>query len=357
MVTVLAANLCGFLPRINDAMSADTSVAHITDTVDFVYKTVSKYGGIVASYHGDHFIVTFNAVKVCGSHALSAARAGTVLTDGADAIGFGAALRVGIATGRCHVGNLGNKEIKAFTTAGAAYQHACVLERMGRIYGEPDERSVLTTRRTCADIATTFRFRFVDIVPLPGRERGGGGATITPIATLLWPAASRADKPGGGNAEDDDEWLYVVNDNASADPNGLWNEAFAMLISDDVPAARKLVEEYRAKNRSGGTSMRSDGVSAPADIPGSTSQEDPSPAFKVTLTAASPATSPQQTGLTAADPRFGSFEIHERSLRDNRMRREAPNDAEFKAFYSLCEQDTTERFRDLGDFYTAAYSV
>uniref|UniRef100_A0A7S1PW78 Guanylate cyclase domain-containing protein n=1 Tax=Neobodo designis TaxID=312471 RepID=A0A7S1PW78_NEODS len=348
VVTVLVANLCGFLPQLANTFSLASAVANVSDTVDFVYRTVSRHGGVVASYHGDHFVATFNAVKSCGSHALSAAKVGTLLTDGSDGVGFGAALRVGIATGKCHVGNLGNKEVKAFSTVGPAYQHASVLERMGRLYGEADERSVLATRRTCADIATMFRFRFVDVVALPGRDRGAG-ATITPIATLLG-LPNRGSNFAHDENGDDDEWLYVVGDEDSSDPNARWNEAFSLLMADEVSAAQTMVQPYRdATLGSVSVSEKLTVDVAPSDPPGTVVPE-----IRVSV---APAT-PEEAPVSANQRNSAAEGVHSTGPKHPlRTRREAPNGQDIVRFDRLCDRQSSARHRDLGEFYDAAFSI
>jgi hypothetical protein len=250
-------------------------------------------------------------------------------------VGFGSALRVGVATGRCHVGNLGNKEVKAFSTVGPAYQHACVLERMGRLYGDADERSVLATRRTCADIATQFRFRFVDVVALPGRERGGTGATITPIATLLGSSPQRVD---GESAADggDDEWLYVVNNNETGDVNALWNEAISKLSFGDVKSATALADEYREKTNSSPSNTKpASPDDADDDDDGRLQQSSPGTAVSI-----------------------GATEAVEQPIAPDAGRFVLASAADWRRFDALSRiTDAAQRFRDLGDFYTAAYSV
>uniref|UniRef100_A0A7S1PVD6 Guanylate cyclase domain-containing protein n=1 Tax=Neobodo designis TaxID=312471 RepID=A0A7S1PVD6_NEODS len=346
-VTIVAANLCGF-NQLLAAAPKDLAVSHITEMVEFVCSTVAKNGGVIASYHGDHFVATFNAVKSCGNHAAAGARTGVELRDGADAVGFGTALRVGIATGRCQVGNLGNKDVKAFSTVGPAYQHASVLERMGRLYGEADERSVLATRRTCADIATMFRFRFVDVVALPGRDRGAG-ATITPIATLLG-LPNRGSNFAHDENGDDDEWLYVVGDEDSSDPNARWNEAFSLLMADEVSAAQTMVQPYRdATLGSVSVSEKLTVDVAPSDPPGTVVPE-----IRVSV---APAT-PEEAPVSANQRNSAAEGVHSTGPKHPlRTRREAPNGQDIVRFDRLCDRQSSARHRDLGEFYDAAFSI
>uniref|UniRef100_A0A7S1PU96 Guanylate cyclase domain-containing protein n=1 Tax=Neobodo designis TaxID=312471 RepID=A0A7S1PU96_NEODS len=346
VVTVMAVNATNTHTAVG--ASVRNGVDAISDLVGFVHAAVSKNGGVIASYHGDHFVATFNGVKSNSNHPAAATRAALALRDGAASSGFGTALRIGIATGRCQVGNLGNKDVKAFSTVGPAYQHASVLERMGRLYGEADERSVLATRRTCADIATMFRFRFVDVVALPGRDRGAG-ATITPIATLLG-LPNRGSNFAHDENGDDDEWLYVVGDEDSSDPNARWNEAFSLLMADEVSAAQTMVQPYRdATLGSVSVSEKLTVDVAPSDPPGTVVPE-----IRVSV---APAT-PEEAPVSANQRNSAAEGVHSTGPKHPlRTRREAPNGQDIVRFDRLCDRQSSARHRDLGEFYDAAFSI
>ncbi len=87
---------------------------------------------------------------------------------------------------------------------------------MTRLYGV----SVLAPQRTCADIATHLRFRYVDIVRLPHQT----GPTL--IGALYGDnlMLSSSDAPA-------DEWLYVVGQHTLGhEDDELTNEAFAAVL-------------------------------------------------------------------------------------------------------------------------------
>jgi class 3 adenylate cyclase len=347
-VTVMVANMCGFVPLLQST-ARDTAIAKLSSLVHLVFEAVTKHGGVLSHYHGDHFTATFNTVKRCGSHAASACRASLAVRDAADGVGFGAAVRIGVSTGRCLVGNLGAKDIKAASTVGPAFQQATVLERMARVYARSvtptggEVSAVLMPRRTCLDIATCFRFRYVDIIRLPGRDRGVGG-TISPIAVLLREIAGAAPahatlqaqqqqpslalqqglQGSGGGGADNDEWLYVVGHTADDDDNGTWNEAFHQLCRGRVQDAKQLVEQYTAR------------------LPAVASNGENSMAESAALikTRNSNADVPAETSgsPSGSASRFATAEDR-------------------RTFSALCDMNDESRCSDLGRYYTTGFDV
>ena len=232
-VSVVVANLNRFEATANDA-SRDAVVAAVGDTVKMVHDVVAAQKGVVQSFHGDHFVVSFNAVTACAAHARRAAVTALQLSREARGVGLRLGLRAGVGTGRCLVGNLGSAEAKGFSTIGSAFAHANVMERLTRVYGEGCQ--VLAAKRTCVDIATHVRYRYVDVVQLPRLK----GATL--IGALLGEANGHDDaaKNGGGaGVAAESEWLYIVENTTGSD--GVINAAFTALLEGKVDEANALL--------------------------------------------------------------------------------------------------------------------
>ncbi|WP_287278812.1 adenylate/guanylate cyclase domain-containing protein [Ralstonia sp.] len=233
-VSVVVANLNRFEATANDT-SRDAVVAAVGDTVKMVHDVVAAQKGVVQSFHGDHFVVSFNAVTACAAHARRAAVKALQLSREARGVGLRLGLRAGVGTGRCLVGNLGSAEAKGFSTIGSAFAHANVMERLTRVYGEGCQ--VLAAKRTCVDIATHVRYRYVDVVQLPRLK----GATL--IGALLGEANGHDDaaKNGGGGAgvAAESEWLYIVENTTGSD--GAINAAFTALFEGKVDEANALL--------------------------------------------------------------------------------------------------------------------
>jgi class 3 adenylate cyclase len=240
-VSVLIANTASFGPALA-AAPRDTAIELTTELVASINRSVVAHGGVLASYHGDHFIATFNAAKSCASHATSAARCAVAICGEAASVGFNAPVRVGVATSRCLVGALGCKEVKAFNTVGPAFQQACVLERMCPLHAAaPGESVALATRRTWQDVQTQLRGRVVDLVQLPAST---GPALLYKLLGTVQHADDEGDgagKQGPPKKDDgnDNEWLYLVGTAEASDPFKPWNDAWEALAQGRVDAARE----------------------------------------------------------------------------------------------------------------------
>jgi class 3 adenylate cyclase len=229
--SVLVINLRGFTEAVRTLHSADV-VRHVGTTVDLVAKTVSDSRGVLSLFHGDHMVATFNAVKACAAHARKAVSVALALTESLPKTGFGLVATAGVATGRCHVGNLGSTGIKAFSTIGPAFAQATVLERLTCRYATDLDATpsldvppsaattyprVLATDRVIGEVQHHVRFQYVDIIVLPGGVR-------SLIAAVLCPLSSE-DTQGTKDAE----WLYVVEQrdlSGASDRNSAFRQVF-----------------------------------------------------------------------------------------------------------------------------------
>lgn len=229
-ITVLAMNLSGFT-QTSIERSRDDVMKAVADVVSAVAAEVRNNNGVLHSFHGDHFVATYNAVRGCGSHARLASVTGMKLCKHIQTIGLGLKLRAGVSTGKCLVGNLGSNDMKGFNTIGPAFMQAAILERMTRLYGVGCR--ILAVKRTCLDISTHVRFRYVDLVLLPGAAKPGLIGALTGECN-----ASNAHRVNDGN---DAEWLYVIGRNVDAD--ALHNEAFSALESGHVQEAQRIVAQ------------------------------------------------------------------------------------------------------------------
>eukprot|EP00672_Neobodo_designis_P007546 CAMPEP_0174878888 /NCGR_PEP_ID=MMETSP1114-20130205/82979_1 /TAXON_ID=312471 /ORGANISM="Neobodo designis, Strain CCAP 1951/1" /LENGTH=793 /DNA_ID=CAMNT_0016114277 /DNA_START=258 /DNA_END=2635 /DNA_ORIENTATION=+ len=145
--TVVVANLSGFVRRAN-TVARDVFIEKLSHVVDLVVGRIRALDGVLALFHGDHFVATFNAARPCASHARRGCTLATQLAADVPATSLGLAVRCGIATGRCLVGNIGAEAAKASAAIGGAYTRASLLERMCRLYDVP----VLATQHTVHDV-------------------------------------------------------------------------------------------------------------------------------------------------------------------------------------------------------------
>jgi class 3 adenylate cyclase len=95
---------------------------------------VSQRSGVVLSYLGDGFLVTFNAPVACTEPQVSACRVAADLFDVAARHGFD--IRIGIATGDLVTGTIGTDTRQSFTVYGDPVNLAARLEALAKTVEE-----------------------------------------------------------------------------------------------------------------------------------------------------------------------------------------------------------------------------
>ncbi|WP_299690773.1 adenylate/guanylate cyclase domain-containing protein [uncultured Tateyamaria sp.] len=132
--TALVMDIAGFT-----AFSANHPPEHVIGVLDAFLAdatdVVSDQGGIVMSYLGDGFLVTFNAPIPVADPAQAAVNAAQQLLKTARAHGFG--IRVGIASGDLVTGTIGSTDRQSFTVYGDAVNLAARLEGQCKTLGVP----------------------------------------------------------------------------------------------------------------------------------------------------------------------------------------------------------------------------
>ncbi|WP_299625430.1 adenylate/guanylate cyclase domain-containing protein [uncultured Tateyamaria sp.] len=130
--TALVMDIAGFT-----AFSAQNAPEHVIRVLDAFLSdatdVVSKHGGIVMSYLGDGFLVTFNAPIGIPNPEQAAMQAARALLGIGQGHGFD--IRVGIASGDLVTGTIGSSERQSFTVYGDAVNLAARLEGQCKILG------------------------------------------------------------------------------------------------------------------------------------------------------------------------------------------------------------------------------
>jgi class 3 adenylate cyclase len=210
-----------------------------------VCDAASEERGVVDSFHGDRFLLSFNAASSCATHALRGARCALRIGQRLDAAapvlrraGW-PALRItaGAASGPARCGTLGCQSSKRFTMAGAPVPQAAALEQLCRRHpreqhwrmpafvsgrGDATPYRVLVSQSMLDDIQTQLTVECVDIVRLPVAtlaalmlSAAGGSSGAPPTGVVV---ASQL--LGERSLKADDEWMYAlasdVNENGKA---------------------------------------------------------------------------------------------------------------------------------------------
>jgi class 3 adenylate cyclase len=212
-VTVMSLNLADFHPACRE-LNQDQLAIKLNKTIEFIHQTINRYKGVLDHFNGDHFIATFNAVRPCANHPRRAAiaahelalafRPGAAspaasmegsglthrradpdtditsvdtpaaassppsLSGHTDSSAFALSARIGVASGRAYIGNLGTDHVKSFNVIGSAVTHAVTLERLAKFYRR---RTVLVPQRIFPPVSAAFDIRPLDFVVLPGGKK------------------------------------------------------------------------------------------------------------------------------------------------------------------------------------------
>ena len=234
-ISVLAVNVVGYHSMVMGKEA--TAVMRLgADLVSIVSKAVNGHKGVVDSFQGDKFMVSFNAVTTVGSHAVAAVEAAHAVNfsmqEYSNATGR-TPLRMtsGIATGPAMVGNMGTYGMMRFTVLGPLVTTASLLERLCKHY---EECSVMAGGLALSEIENQFETMTMDIVRLPATNRP---ASATRIASVR----SRA-------VNADDEWMYQLEANTRDSKFSSVNAAFLCIAKGNmVEEARQHLADATAK--------------------------------------------------------------------------------------------------------------
>ena len=101
----------------------------VTKIAESVLSVANAFRGVIDSFHGDHFVISFNVAKPNPEGPQKSARCALELIKRNPK---GAKCAIGIATGRAIVGNLGTATLKRLSVIGPVYTKAMSLARLCR---------------------------------------------------------------------------------------------------------------------------------------------------------------------------------------------------------------------------------
>jgi class 3 adenylate cyclase len=213
-ITVVVGNLQGYSHALKTS-SVASAVNGLAAVVDELTASIQRHGGVLTLFHGDHFVVSFNAARACMSHRRKACQLAGEVAKASEGTKLGLLMNFGVTTGTCLVGNLGSNAAKASSVVGTAFTRASMLERLTRVYG----CGILTTRAVTSDLTGLFPWLYVDLLRLPtaaapnATDSRGGRRHRDYVQTLvaaIVPHAKHAAAPAAVMPGADGEWLYTV---------------------------------------------------------------------------------------------------------------------------------------------------
>jgi class 3 adenylate cyclase len=276
-VTVLVGNVNRFHTLL-DVVGAQVLQRCHAIVVDHILSAVNRFKGVLDSFFGDHFMVTFNSSVACSRPAIRATRlisdASTMLLHAAAEYGDGStvprstalgncdhevthhqtsreggtqssarsiaaaaqapwSLRIGCATGSAICGNFGSDRMRRFCAVGPVVSHANALMQQCRSEG----CASAVESQTFQDAAHECSMEHVNFVVLPHAAQGGLISTV--LDRQLLP---RGERGAGGDGGPSQQRLEVTR---------LINEAFEAFARGDLVAARDLASRVPREHAGG----------------------------------------------------------------------------------------------------------
>ena len=227
---VLVVNVAGFHSAVADV--APVNALQLCETIAREVLThVREQKGVIGVYHGDRFLVTFNAAAPAASPAKRACVAAVRVCEALKQLHRTATC--GVSCGQLLCGNTGCSELKGFSCIGPACVQAVAIERLAKgfraRYGEALQTPILATGQCMTDIECDLFFQVVDYIALPD-----------PVQVLNVVAVKSAKK--------EDEWMYQLHQNEAADPFALVNKGFRCLFEGDTAGAKAVITERAARS-------------------------------------------------------------------------------------------------------------
>ena len=226
-VGVLCVNVIGFQHSV-EAVAAGSALQMCERIAHEVYVQVREQKGVIGIFHGDRFLVTFNAASPAASPAKRACVAAVRVREALKQQQCRATCGVSCGTALC--GNTGCAELKGFSCVGSAVVQAVALERLAKVFSTRFGDSfcpILASGQCTLDIECDLFFQTVDYVALPD-----------PMLVLNVVAVKSAKE---------DEWMYQLHQNEAADPFALVNKGFRCLRDGDTAGATSALAERAAQ--------------------------------------------------------------------------------------------------------------
>lgn len=264
-VGILCVNVRGFT-SIRDFAITNIST-HSTSLLDVIAQATSSEGGVIDSFHGDNFMVCFNAVKSVGTPGGRAVQCASAIHHALADTPY-RRLSMGVGCGQAVVGPLGNTSQRRMSIIGDCYTKAIRLQKVAAalerslepLFGEQNKSLVNcfhvlidpTTKAECGELidsllvgllketngkASKARFGY--------RHSSTVGITLMQLKSLQQPTALPSLNnqihavvfdmgAKGGKKGNDDEWMYEIHQMSLRNPFRLANEAMEAAMAGNT---------------------------------------------------------------------------------------------------------------------------
>lgn len=239
-VTILYINTKGFHKKGADVLTVGSHVNELTSTIHAI---CALQRGVIDSFHGDRFVLSFNAARYNAQGPQLAIRSALDII-----VALGGkvqAFSMGAATGKALVGQLGSTELKRFSIIGKVYSQAVTLERICKQVQTEGTREGYSAPSLVIDETLSHEVEHLAFLQVLGRFESIDESSGKPTHQLLYGVLGSSENVGPST----DEWLYEVKDddvtNARFDPTlSLVNRAVLHLLSPAVSVQDDLVSNF-----------------------------------------------------------------------------------------------------------------
>merc|ERR1719197_342384 len=202
-VTVLCVNTVGF-NKACDQRSGSVTLDAVAWVADAVHNAVIDCRGVIDSFHGDRFTITFNAAHRCAGHQRQATRCALRIASELVTGPHGLVTTAGISSGDALIGNAGSTALKRFCVFGHVLPQAALLERLAKLY--PDAAPHVLLAPSVAKVVTpAFVVQPVDVVRLPGAKTEANVISVA-IEEAPHPVGGQANANNGDGGQG--TWMY-----------------------------------------------------------------------------------------------------------------------------------------------------
>ena len=221
-VAVLFVNVRGFQSTLNP-LNTNDGLSLCDKIARAVVKEAREQKGVVSQFHGDHFLITFNASLAAASPAKRAAIAGVKISEALKTHNLKVTFGVSFGTATC--GNTGCTELKGYSVIGQVVAQAAAMERLAKLFNERSSGEIkgLATDNCALDMECEVFFQAVDFVAIPAP---------TLVLAIM-----------GLKSSKEEEWMYKLQETESKDPFRAVNSGFRALLNGDVAAAKAALEQ------------------------------------------------------------------------------------------------------------------
>ena len=210
-VAVVFVNLSGF--HISNRV-----VEQLPKVVSSIEQCAKKSKGVLDSFHGDHFMVTFNAMTTCALYMRGAVSFYCDLREMLD--GLRVEFTAGIAAGEATVGIIGSDTTRKFSVVSSVVTDAAMLER-SCVHLIPHARC-LAYNTIASEAAYVAHFHYCRPLLF---SYSAEKSHVLSIYRKTSPSAV-------------DEWMYELEDNVKKDPFHAVNALAKSFLSGEDPLAK-----------------------------------------------------------------------------------------------------------------------